>query len=209
MKKVLFLFFITILASSCMNNNEDYGDKAYKNKDYTKALVLAGKGCKDKNGEACYMVANIYYMGLSHQIDHVQAARYYIKSCDIGNGRACYMLGKIYSDNVSIPQDIYQSGAYYRKSNKILIKECNSGNAESCLYAGALYLYGYGVAHDTNKAVSYFDKSCKLQFGAGCYTLGFLYSKGYDTIKEDKDLSNNFMNLACKYGYNDACSQQE
>ena len=117
-------------------------------------------------------------MGLSHHIDHVKAARYYIISCEIGNGRACYMMGKLYSESRIIPEDIDQSEAYYRKSNKILTKECNAGNPESCLYAGALYLYSRGVPHDTSKAVSFFEKSCKMDYASGCYTIGYLLNTG-------------------------------
>ena len=125
---------ILLLISAC-SKAEDYGAKAFENKDYIKAYALSVKGCKDKNGEACYILANIYNGGLARQQDQLEAARYYIKACDIGNGRACYMVGKLYSKSNIVQQDKDQSESYFRKSNKILIKECSHGNAESCLYS--------------------------------------------------------------------------
>ena len=118
MKKFLIIMILFSLISACNNNKQDYGLSAYKNKDYITAFALSEKGCSEKNGEACYILANIYYMGLAHQVDHVKAARYYIKSCEIGNGRACYMMGKLYSESRIIPEDIAQSVRYYKKSNK-------------------------------------------------------------------------------------------
>ena len=121
MKKCILIIVLFSLISACNKNNQDDGISAYKNKDYITAFALSEKGCREKNGEACYILANIYYMGLSHHIYHVKAARYYIISCEIGNGRACYMMGKLYSESRIIPEDIDQSEAYYRKSNKITI----------------------------------------------------------------------------------------
>ena len=115
MKKFLIVIILFSLTAACNKNNQDYGLSAYQNRDYITAFALSEKGCSEKNGEACYILANIYYMGLSHQADHVKAARYYIKSCEIGNGRACYMMGKLYSESRIIPQAIDQSEAYYRK----------------------------------------------------------------------------------------------
>ena len=113
---------ILLLISAC-SKAEDYGAKAFENKDYIKAYALSVKGCKDKNGEACYILANIYNGGLARQQDQLEAARYYIKACDIGNGRACYMVGKLYSKSNIVQQDKDQSESYFRKSNKILIKK--------------------------------------------------------------------------------------
>ena len=205
MKKCILIIVLFSLISACNKNNQDDGISAYKNKDYITAFALSEKGCREKNGEACYILANIYYMGLSHHIDHVKAARYYIISCEIGNGRACYMMGKLYSESRIIPEDIDQSEAYYRKSNKILTKECNAGNPESCLYAGALYLYSRGVPHDTSKAVSFFEKSCKMDYASGCYTIGDLLNTGRYGIMKNHDMAHSYLNKACKLGYKEAC----
>ena len=112
MKRCILIIVLFSLISACNKNNQDDGISAYKNKDYITAFALSEKGCREKTGEACYILANIYYMGLSHHIDHVKAARYYIISCEIGNGRACYMMGKLYSESRIIPEDIDQSEAY-------------------------------------------------------------------------------------------------
>ena len=144
-------------------------------------------------------------MGLSRQMDHVKAARYYIKSCEIGNGRACYMMGKLYSESRFIPEDMDQSEAYYRKSNKMLTKECDTGNPESCLYAGALYLYSKGVPHDTDKALNFFEKSCKMNYALGCYTIGYLLNTGKYDITKNINMANNYLNKACRLGYKEAC----
>ena len=186
MKKLYLIIVLLFIFSAC-NKQEDNGVSSYEKKDYINAFIIAEKGCDDKNGEACYILGNIYNLGLSRQADQVQAIRYYIKACDIGNGRACYMAGKLYSQSRFIPEDIDQSESYFRKSNKILVKECNSGNAESCLFAGALYLYSQGVPHDTDKAMEYFEKSCRLNHAPACYTIGMLYKTGkYGIIKQEK-----------------------
>lgn len=207
MKKIYIIMALFVIFTAC-NKSEDYGVSAYENKDYLTAFILAEKGCNDKNGEACYILANIYNSGLSRQADQVKAARYYIKACDIGNGRACYMVGKIYSQSRVVPEDIDQSESYFRKSNQILVKECSSGNAESCLYAGALYLYSQGVPHDSEKAIEYFEKSCRLNHGPACYTIGMLYKTGKYGIAQDMNKANSFLNKACNIGYEDACKEK-
>ncbi len=205
MKKYIFFVVVLLLVCACKQNKENTGITLYANKDYTTAFPLLEKECNDKNGEACYLFANIFYMGLSHQKDIIKAGRYYIKSCEIGNGRACYILGKLYSTDLSFNQDIDQAEAYYRKSNKILIKECSSGNAESCLYAGDLYLRSKGVPHDAEKALAFFKKSCEMNYPISCYTVGYLLDTGKYNIMKDENLSTIYLDKACKLGYKQAC----
>lgn len=202
---LLFVFIISLLLISCKSEKTDYGISAYYSGDYSTAERLASKGCRQKNGEACYILANMYFSGQGVQIDPLKAARLYIKSCDEGNGRACYILGRLYYKGKYVSKDDFQSDAYYRKSNKILIKECNNNNSESCLYSGFLYLHSYGVARDADRALSYFTKSCDLNNNVACYMLWYLYSKGSADIKKNIKLAEEYKEKACKAGYKSAC----
>lgn len=207
MKKFItaFLCLSAAFISSCSKENERIGLEEYKKKDYVKAKVMAEKACGDKNAEACYILANIYFLGLSSGIDHVKAVRLYINSCDEGNGRACYILGKLYNQGKYVHKDDFQSEAYYRKSNKMLYNECEKKNPESCLYAGALYLYSLGVPHNAEKAIHFFGKACDLKYGAGCWTLGWLYEKERFNIPKNDMISSEYYEKACRFGYSEGC----
>ena len=59
MRRLAIFILLLVIFSGC-SKTEDYGLQAYAQKDYVNAFVLAEKGSKDKNGEACYILGNIY-----------------------------------------------------------------------------------------------------------------------------------------------------
>ena len=63
MRRLAIFILLLVIFSGC-SKTEDYGLQAYAQKDYVNAFVLAEKGCKDKNGEACYILGNIYLTNL-------------------------------------------------------------------------------------------------------------------------------------------------
>lgn len=210
MKKLFILtvlLAVLIIVSCSRDNSNDYGLSAYNAGNYSKAKNLASKGCRAKNGEACYLLANMYFSGTGTQADPVRASRLYIKSCDEGNGRACYILGKLYGQGKYVSKDDFQSEAYYRKANKILEKECSNNISESCLFLGLLYLYSNGVPRDVVKAVEIFNKSCSLN-GLGCFTLYYIYNSGDFGIEKDSKLAEYYKNKACEFGNKSACEKK-
>ena len=68
-----------------------------------------------------------------------------------------------------------------------------------------MYEKGDTVGKDLNKAMELYSYSCILQDSKGCISMARLYIREDSGIKTDYVKGKTYMELACKYGDDNAC----
>lgn len=186
---IVFLFTFCISFSACSLFKSMFGIK-----DDEKTYVEQYKESCDRNsgyysGNACYMLANIYFNPPSKETisnwDEDMAKKYgkvekdipkaielYEKACKLGEDSACATLGKMYKDGKYLKQDYSKAFDY---SQKACLSNRNSGG---CQTLGNMYQYGDGVKQDFVKSAFYYQKACELSDRDSCFQLGEILLNG-------------------------------
>ena len=107
-------------------------ERAYKKKDYAKALKLFTPAAKQGDTEAQFYLGKMYLMGQGVTTDRDQAIKLFKASADQGNADSQFFLGTIYL----LPRkDIPQGLMWMRLS-------AEQGNQDAQLLLGQTYLQG-------------------------------------------------------------------
>jgi TPR repeat protein len=154
---------------------------AFDKGDYSKAYELYLPLAESGNSWAQYYVGFIKYRGLDGSKDINAAVRFLSAAVGQKNQLAEYLLGIV-----------YLGGGGHKKDEGKAIQLFQSAAAGGMYLAaeqlGKAYLYGIGVKKDGDLAVSWFRKSMDLDPGSPWYFLGYIYLKGFDTIKKNEAL---------------------
>lgn len=143
----------------------EFGENAYKKKDYKKAFEFYKKSCDSKNFAGCHRLGNLYNNGKGVEKDYKMAADSHEKACNGGIIGSCYNLGIMYYNGVGVEQS-------YKKAFDLWKKSCESNDEQTasraCNNLGILYDNGTGVRINKEKAKEYYGKSCDLGEEEGC-----------------------------------------
>ena len=91
-----------------------------------------GRLCRIGDGEACFILASLYYGGAGVPKDYARGAALFRQSCDSGWPRGCGGLGECYTAGAGVDADIAQAIRYFERA-------CKAGIAASCFAAGGIY----------------------------------------------------------------------
>jgi len=209
----LFISFLFLKASIF-----EEGIKAYKNKNYVKAVKLFSLSCKQNNMRACYNLALCYAKGIGVKKDLLLEGYFFKKACDIGLKEACFNLGVLYEEKLG---NKVKAKKYYNKacllgnkdgcfnlahlledsnlSKSIKLYEllCKYNYSRACVSLGAIY---EEKLYRSNKAVIFYNKACNLGNKDGCYNLGLKYFKYKDYFNALK-----YFSKACLYLDGESC----
>ena len=180
---VLFLYIsFFFLEASILEE----GIKAYKNKNYVKAVKLFSLSCKQNNMRACYNLALCYAKGLGVKKDLLLEGYFFKKACSVGLKEACFNLGVLYEEKLG---NKVKAREYYNKA-------CLLGDKESC----------FNLAHlleDSNlsQSIKLYKLLCKYNYSSACVSLGVIYEK--KLYKNNEAIS--FYNKACNLGSKNGC----
>lgn len=185
-------YFSLLLCLFCSLNvsaqyNLEKGREYYNRQNYIQALSYLQNAAKEGYGEACYLLADMYYYGRGPEINYTIALRMYQRGLEYGYSRGEAEIGQIYQYGNGVPADIQKALAYYEKSiakgdlwGKCRLAWCYyyghgveqdydkafplfKDAAETYLYAkkmtGECYEYGRGVAQDYQQAADYYAQS--------------------------------------------------
>lgn len=92
------------------------GKAAYNRHDYAEAFRLYSEAAEQRNIDAIYDLASMYYMGRGVDCDYEEAAKWYRLGCDMGDSNSMFRLGIMYEDGKGVPQDYEEAALWYKKS---------------------------------------------------------------------------------------------
>lgn len=147
------------------------------------------KKCEQNDAKACLKLALDLEMNEKNEGRILTLLK---KSCTLDNAQGCAYTGVAYS---------LKSTPDHAKASFYMDKACQMNSGDGCWNLGYLYAYGLGVTKDEKRAFELYERSCELGYGVGCEAVALVY-------KEKKDEPNHFkyLNLACKNGHIDSCS---
>jgi len=125
------------------------GLKAYRNKDYSRALKeFKASDSKDSN----YNLGVMYFKGEGVKADHLQGLEYFKKAAEQGHMNAQFILGSLYDKGEDVLQDRAVAAKWYRKA-------AEQGHAQAQFNLGLMYTNGEGVEKDRQQAVLWLKKA--------------------------------------------------
>ena len=180
MKKIVKLSLITgislALLSGCGEPQSfEEGEKAYKNKDYKKAISIFGDLADSGDLKAQIEIADIYYSGIRNaiDIDKEKALKYYEKAALQGDNNS---LNRITLNKSKVAFDILskkaKDGDYdslhslminFPKESIVVLEElANKGDVKTQFMLGDIYINGKeGIEKNLDKATQWYEKSAK------------------------------------------------
>ena len=148
----LLLGFILLLSLNLWADSFEKGMKAYKNKNYIKALEWYQLSASEGNSEAQNKIGNLYYHGNGVKKDYKEAFRWYKLSAYQGNLNGQYNLASSYYWGEGVNQD-------YKKAFKWFLPSAKKGDKEAQFVMGYSYHYEEGVRTDYKKAYKWYKLS--------------------------------------------------
>jgi len=127
----------------------DSGIKAYKRREYSKAMKEF-KAAGDK--VSCYNIGIMYYKGEGIPRNPKLAIPWFRKSAEKGHPSAQLILGTIYDKGADVPQDRREAVKWYRKAGE-------QGNVVAQYNLALMYTNGDGVEKDRKEAVFWLKKA--------------------------------------------------
>jgi len=115
MKKILVLLAVF---AQCFTFADDFeiAMEALDKDDYKKAAQYSEKACDIGNAKACFILSNLYSMGLGVKKDQFKNIEYCQKACDGGHATSCYIIGLRYENGKGAEKDYKQAKAYFQKA---------------------------------------------------------------------------------------------
>jgi len=146
---IISLVLSIIVAAGPAFADLDSGVKAYKKREYSKAMKEF-KAAGDK--VSCYNIGIMYYKGEGIARNPKLAIPWFRKSAEKGHPAAQLILGTIYDKGADIPQDRSEAAKWYRKSGE-------QGNVVAQYNLALMYTNGEGVEKDRKEAVFWLKKA--------------------------------------------------
>ncbi len=101
------------------------GQAALEEKDYTSAKDKFQKSCEANEGDACFLLGHMYYMGNGMDPSDDDALKFFKMACGLNNGTGCTHLANMYDKGYGV--DINPT-----KAKELYTKGCNLGDHEGC-----------------------------------------------------------------------------
>lgn len=137
--------------------------KIIKVKMETKTTKVLTNECENGDGESCYKVGMIHYLGTGVKSNYFKAFGHYEKSCDLNNSWGCSSVGSAYFAAYGVKRDYVKAVQYFEKACGL-----DAENDSSYCGLGVMYEIGFGVKKDIPKALEYYKKACDLHSWLGC-----------------------------------------
>ncbi|MES2187381.1 MAG: bifunctional trypsin-like peptidase domain-containing/SEL1-like repeat protein [Pseudomonadota bacterium] len=192
------------------------GSEAYRQQDYTKALLYFGSAGTLGHAEAQRYTGDIYYKGQGTPQNYAEAYGWYRKAAEQGNviGQAwtglMLQIGRGTAKNEAGAARWYLLAAeqgndfsqeklgflYYNgygvakdpvKSAQWLRKAADQGMTASQAWLGHMYLHGIGLTKDYAQALNWLQKSPGQREMVGQFDLGLLYANGWGVAQDDAE----------------------
>jgi len=149
-RAILIIFSLLLAATPCLASF-DSGLKAYKKKDFGRAM----KDFKaDGSKNSCYNIAIMYYKGEGVKQDRREAVQWFRKAADLGHMNAQFILGTMYDKGEDLALDQGEAFRWYRKA-------AEQGHKQAQFNVGYMYTMGEGVKKDQKEAVIWLKKAAK------------------------------------------------
>ncbi len=204
-----------LFSNAAKNGNSiaklDLGILYKKERKYNLAIKMLTDNDLTENGQALYLLGDIYEQGLGVSYDLKKAYEYYVQSSKANYAYADYKLGLFYQNGFCVPNNIDLASKYYIKAAESGINDAyyNLGciyidskdlkkafdcfkagamkNDPPCMYKlGLMYHNGEGTKASDVKAKEWCTKASKANDGFVEYLIGLTYYKGEDTEKNDE-----------------------
>ena len=116
--KIFFCCFLLITLNLYSDVDSLYktGTTYFNNKDYKNAMKYYKKAAENNNGDAKYMLGQMYYYGTGVANDYQKAGKWYSLSAMDGNPGAQFMMGEMYYKGNGVMQDYKQAAKWYSMS---------------------------------------------------------------------------------------------
>lgn len=135
-------------------------------KDYAEAREPLAAVCDNKDGFACYRLAELYQFGRGGGVDVDKAATLFEQSCEYEHFEGCTKRAELARNGTGTPAIELDYS----------VKACEGRLPLACIAAGKQLTDGRGVERDTLKAISMYEKGCDLGDVDGCSGAGDLLS---------------------------------
>jgi TPR repeat protein len=139
-----------------------------RERDASRALTLADRGCELWDREACIFAAHRYEEGQGTRADLGRALDRYSRGCAIPGRYACARYADLLLAGRGAPRDPAAAAAIYAGDCRCNGKE---GGGSSCRKLGHLYERGDGVPRDVWRAASLYADGCRCDDAEACRAL--------------------------------------
>ncbi|MBE2984005.1 SEL1-like repeat protein [Campylobacter sp. RM9344] len=149
MKKLIFVFVLTLFLSGCVFNQKSNSDISY---DDPQALELKEALMLHEEGK------------------YKKAFMRFEEKAKAGNILAMYQVGVYYRDGLHVSKDLLRAMFWFKTAGRY-------GNTKALRSVGYMYEYGLGVNQNFKKAKAYYYEASNLGSALADYDLGLLYLK--------------------------------
>lgn len=143
--------------------------------------------CKNKDGFACFRLAELHQFGRGGPVDMDKAVELYTESCTFAYGEGCERRANLAAEGQGGPE----------LELEFATKACERDRPLACMRAAEQLNTGRGTERDVNKAITLFQKACGLADLDGCNAAGDLLADPEGT-PEAKARSYAAYNTSCK-----------
>ncbi|MEN3931770.1 tetratricopeptide repeat protein [Microvirga sp. W0021] len=169
------------------------GITALDAKDYGKAVQEFNAAFLSGQPDGGFYLGRMVELGVGMQADMDKARVLYLAAAEKGSAKAINRVGLMHFRGEGVLQD-------YKTAASMICKAADLGDRDAAYNCAGLYLEGKGVTKDTTKAVSYYEKSANAGHIGALNSLGFLYTNGNDTVKQDFAKAKNYFEKAAAQG---------
>lgn len=240
------LAFVASLASGCHKESttaapKDTGEcdgarcvemaeAAMYYKDYADAREPLALVCDNKDGFACYRLAELYQFGRGGSVDLDKAATLFEKACEYEHFEGCDKraeLARTGTGTAAIELDYSVKGCEGRrplaciaagkqladgrgidkdpiKALLMYEKGCDLGDVDGCTGAGDLLSDPKGRPDAKTRALTAYISACVGHSGYGCLKVGVAMHEGIGAPRDD-DKARTHFTKACEFNVKDGC----
>lgn len=132
--------------------------------DHASAREPLAAVCENKDGFACFRLAELYQHGKGGPADLTKAGELYEQACTFEYGEGCERRAELAKEGLGGPQ----------VELDFSLKACEAQRGAACTRAGEQLNTARGVERDATRAIEMYEKACGLGEVAGCVGAGDL-----------------------------------
>lgn len=215
----------------CLQAGSVYRDRVSSTADRSRARTLFERACGAGNGQACWVLSELYRNGeggtvRSQDASNLQsrATTLLTTNCEEGSADACLQLGRIYASGAIEGKGASDSVQRYQRGLALFQASCKAGNVPGCLEwarladevqdcnaQGAaqsgcdLGLPPQAMAVDVALATAMYEKGCDSGDAEACSELSLRLLLGTHGVQSDKNKGVALLRRACDLGLAQGC----
>ncbi|MGR8950006.1 MAG: tetratricopeptide repeat protein [Gammaproteobacteria bacterium] len=139
--RLILAIFFTAAGINTACAGFDEGIRAYKAKNFPKALREFREADKQNHAGAQYYLGRMYLMWEGVRADYKQSVNFFRRSAAQGNVNAQFYLGTLYYLGEGVSQDYAKAAEWYTKA-------ATQGDPVAQYYLGVMYASGEGVSRN-------------------------------------------------------------